>query len=415
MRSLSETGGVSLAVALGESGGESFAALQAMARSERVPDRIAATAGLRRLAIHDSAAGEILTKLLSDEDRRVRNRSARVLGELGASSEAAVEVLTDWLQTGELDEQRLALQVLGSFGPSAAVSIKKVVSCLDNPRLADDAASTLGRMAPSSLSELASRLGHEATRPQAIRALGVAGAEARDVAPALVELLRLGDQLVACETAAALWRMGVESQKAFDVLMDGCGGSALEALAFPPLDRTPPREEILAGFRLAKVRAQCIRAAIRMGPRMVPALISGLEEKDVMVRRSACRALATAARDLDTAVEGLLRAARDPDEQVRSYAAHGLRTVGVTCDDRLEVEVWSAIEAEASEGVKVALIGALGRSGCGSNVTISRLESMLDAESGPIRKEALNVLVALQAGARVRIERQNRAGVDPTP
>ncbi len=173
---------------LGVAARQAAPALLKLLDDASVPVRLSAAAALLRIAPKDGVALDVLSKALGSDNPAVRRRAARAAGLAGTSAAPLADKLAALLADSDELTRLAALQAVGTLGPSAAGAMNAVVTLLDDPQTAPDAADALGRMGPAARpaqKRLAKMLTSETVTLQwaAVRAMSQIGGD--DAAPAV--------------------------------------------------------------------------------------------------------------------------------------------------------------------------------------------------------------------------------------
>ena len=166
---------------------------------------------LRRLRAATPSAG---TPISTSEFRLC----ADAIAKMGTSDDLAAEQLAKWLGHSNRWFRILAAESLKEMGPAAAPAIPALISTLENEdsELVVHSVAALGRTGPAAKAAVFPLVGLlESPREAAtaIRALGHIGPDARAAEPFLQEILDEGPPERRVETAAALCRIGSQSNR----------------------------------------------------------------------------------------------------------------------------------------------------------------------------------------------------------
>lgn len=312
--------------------------------------RLEAAEGLRDLYCADDSVFEVFVQAARDSDESLRRRVALAFW-LGATdrhtplsqveTEPGVAVLIDLLQDRSKEVRNYALRAVSSVGAPAKAAAPAVLSLLHDE---DDE-----------------------VRVNASLALAGIGAGTEAVLPLLVETLATGDRLKRKAAAFALRRIGADAKAALPALIKGLqdhekrvrsrcadtlgligadvGEDALLALIAAESDEDQEvrsavkrAQEALGKERVDAARARVARYKARdayplfgFKPEEIPGLTFMLRDPNPDVRAYAATALGhLGARE---AVPDLKRLLEDEDEDVQRRAARTLKMMGVVADD----------------------------------------------------------------------------------
>jgi HEAT repeat protein len=120
--------------------------------------------------------GELVAGLRG-QDPMARRRSILALAELGAGSSAAVAALAEALADADGRVRFMAAAALGRIGPAAEVAVPALLAALDDVAAGDTAAESLVRIGKAAV-------------------------------PALLEMMRTGDENARVQAATTLARIG---------------------------------------------------------------------------------------------------------------------------------------------------------------------------------------------------------------
>ncbi len=138
-----------------------------------------------------------LSAALSDEDWSVRHEAAEALGEIGPDSRVAVRELSKLLSDSDARMRLTVAQALGKIGPDARLAVPALIALLTDAdwRVGRVAAEALGQIGPDAreaipaLIRLITETGYGGVRNDAAGALGRIGPDAREAIPELTQLL----------------------------------------------------------------------------------------------------------------------------------------------------------------------------------------------------------------------------------
>jgi HEAT repeat protein len=192
-----------------------------------------------------------LAKQLKSSEVDQRRQAARGLFEMGAEAKEALPVLVSALKDQDLFVRRFSAQALGEIGPDAArEAVPALKSRLTDPKkeVVEAAATALGKLGSEGITALTDTVKDKKKdveiRRAGITGLGLAGANAKDAVPVLIEVLKdtsagpagKGKKQPAdtpnlrVEAATALGDIGPDAKDAVPTLEDLAGGKGKSAL-----------------------------------------------------------------------------------------------------------------------------------------------------------------------------------------
>jgi HEAT repeat protein len=188
-------------------------------------------------------AGELadLTRQLKSQDVDERRAAAKSLFEMGADAKPAVPDLVQALKDRDLFVRRFSAQAIGEVGADAREAVPALKSSLSDTKkeVVEAAATALGKLGSEGITTLTGVVKDKKQnidiRKAAIAALGLAGSNAKDAVPVLIDLLKDSSQAPAgkpkkapamdtpnlrVEAAQALGDIGPDASDAVPFLQD---------------------------------------------------------------------------------------------------------------------------------------------------------------------------------------------------
>src|SRR5579885_3215278 len=205
-----------------------------------------------------------LTGQLSSSDCRVRQRSARQLGDLGLAARQAVPDLAKALHDTSPKVGSTAARALASIGVPA---VPALIEALKDQRTKNHA--------------------------QIANALAWIGPPAKEAVPVLTDLLKTHWDPARIEALIALGEIGPESQAALPVIV--------RMLADPD----------------AKIRDQAQLTLKQIGPSAIPVLKEALRDRSLTLRLWTMRAIAKFGPDAKETIPNLCDALKEADPRLR--------------------------------------------------------------------------------------------------
>jgi len=239
-------------------------------------------------------------------------------------------------------EIRIAsLNALAKVGTAAAEAVPALIAALKDPELYDerDAAEALANIGPAALPALAAALiadGDQYISRIATEALRMIGPAAGEAVPAILALFKevsvpnFGTQTAA---AIALGEIGAAAVPALiaglkdpDLYVRRAAAQALGMKAWPAA--VPALAAALKDPEQLVRRAAAQALGWPMAVEAVPALIASLEDPDLYVRRAAAQALGNIGPAAMEGLSALSTALEDPDLGMRETTAEAIRKIG---------------------------------------------------------------------------------------
>lgn len=325
-------------------------ALQPLLRDENKYVRLGAAEGLRDLYATDDAVFGVFAEAARDSDESLRRRAALAFW-LGATDRHAplsqvetqqgVAVLIHLLQDHSKEVLNYALRAVSSVGSNAKAAAPAVLVLLhdDDEEMRFNAALAIASLGTGSQAALpildeALATGDRLKRKAAAFALRRMGPEAKPAMPTLLKGLKDHEKRVRSRCADTLGLMGTDvDDVAIFALLDAEGDEdhevrsavqrALGAIGKEHLDA--------ARARAAAHKARDSYPLFGFKPEEIPGLIFMLRDPNPNIRAYAATALGhLGAREAIPDLSALLS---DEDEDVRRRAAHTLQIMGVAVDD----------------------------------------------------------------------------------
>ncbi|MBI1915269.1 MAG: sigma-70 family RNA polymerase sigma factor [Planctomycetes bacterium] len=277
-------------------------------------------------------AVEALTACLRDRVGYVRSEAATALGRIGPRAKGAVAALCEALQDPDEGVRRVAAEALGRIGPDAVVAVRALLTT-SNDRHAlvpETACDAIGRIGPTSVPVLTKALKDQLAhvRLGAARALGQFGPGARVAVGSLVVALKDPAAHVRAAAAEALGRIGPEARTALPALIEAVGDKYRGA-----------RREAL--FALGRIEPT--------GKGVFPVLLAALRDEETGVRHAATVTLGRVGSGAREAVPALQKALQDRDGYVRLAAATSLWRIDPECKETLLPILVELLEHEEAE------------------------------------------------------------------
>ncbi|MCB9736424.1 MAG: HEAT repeat domain-containing protein [Deltaproteobacteria bacterium] len=354
---------------------------------------------------------------LKDEVVAVRRAAAGALKALGSDGAPFGDALVGALGDADAEVRRTAHEALVALGKDGYDAL---IAGLDAP--ADRAAVTVlpifWELGKPALVPLEEALGHVSTRIRvnAVHALGAMKEHgAAKLEEALREQLATPEQELRRAALLAIFRLTVDAPEAPNVLpevalpLEGFDLEPLDEAALKAskraLDEALLRALVSDGRR--RVRENAARALGVLGDVSLE-LALRLKDEDVLVRRAAATAIASAGGEAKSVAPSLVAALGDRDEAVRETALGTLVALGKDAFDALILGLDTSPDRAA--GTTLRAIDALGEK------ALPVLEEALDHVSTHVRLNALHALGMLhERGAKKLLAKIEAAVKDPLP
>jgi HEAT repeat protein len=181
-----------------------------------------------------------LAQQLKSPEVEVRRTAAKSLFEMGTEAKEAVPNLVQALKDRDLFVRRFSAQALGEVGPDARDAVPALKGSLGDPKkeVVEAAATALGKLGSEGITALTDVVQNKKqdveVRRSAVAALGLAGGNAKDAVPVLIDVLKGSSQGPAgkgkkkgndapnlrVDAATALGDIGPDAKDAAPVLED---------------------------------------------------------------------------------------------------------------------------------------------------------------------------------------------------
>ncbi len=299
------------------------------------------------------AVPRLTKRLAEDKSPKVREAAAFALGEIGRESPdpAVVAKLTAALKDENHLVRRSAAYALGNLGRDAAAAQADLEGAVADPKaeVRQNAAWALGKIGSGGVAGLRKALGDADLLVRRDAAAALAPMAAKDIRPALPELL------AACATNNSEVR-----KAALAALVKVVGPS--DAAAAGPIRQalTDADEEVRrnAALALSNIGGKEARAAL-------PVLRDALRRGDVELRRQAAAAIRNIGLEAHPAVPDLIKALGDADGEVRANAALALGGIGQNAEDAVPALVQLIANAKEIQDTRVEAAVSLSKIGPG--------------------------------------------------
>jgi HEAT repeat protein len=284
--------------AMGQFGKEDASVLCACLKSPKMAVRAYAANTLDSMGRNAVDAVPALTETLNDSDAGLRRTAASALGKIGAPAKSAIPALTLALKDRDKSVREKAVQSLVKMG-SGLDTVSALLEGLKNEdenvvEIAEKALDENNWLTADNVHGLVEVVQASKTKARifAMAALGRIGPDAKEAVTALMDELRDLEASVREAAASALGKIGPHAWKAADGLAKALSDdnpkvqiSAALALRGIGPDGSAAAPKLAASLKIKTLHEASSAALVRMGNRVVPALINGLEEtKDFQER-----------------------------------------------------------------------------------------------------------------------------------
>ena len=156
-----------------------------------------------------------------------------------------------------------------------------------------------------------------------------------------------------------------------------------------------------------RLRERIYEELLDWGTRSVPALVAGLEDSDVRLRRNVALALGAlsggwwtfecgpAKVDVRAALPALVVALRDADSKVRMWTAEVIGSLGAAAA-AAAVPALTRLVGDSDEGARCSACAALGRVGAPAKTALPALRTALSDKSEAVRRQAAVAIQLIQ-------------------
>lgn len=246
-----------------------------------------------------------LIENLGDNHSQVRRSASSALAKIGKD---AIPALRQALESKAGVHRRYAVKALGLIAPRAQAAIPVLAACLEyeSDSVQFELRRIFRQLGPAAIPVLIESLHdkNQVARSNAILILGEIGPKAERSVPALIEMLNGDDKRLRSVVANALAQIGAKARA-----------------AIPALIANLSEDESL--------RYDACKTLISIGQTAVPPLILAAESNNPKVRLEVIYALGRIKHDAKGKTELLIKALRDPDQEVRRFAATAMSSLGV--------------------------------------------------------------------------------------
>ena len=373
-----------------------------------------------------------LTRLLGDEEARVRRRAALAVGRVGLRD--GISPLVALLSDADPEVRQMAAFALGLIGDRAAVQPLTSALADQSPLMQGSAAEALGLIGDPSAADAIGRLAQQIVQSGALGALPPADEDARRDTPAaafrlaLSALVRLkafeplrsavldaaGAPLVRWwPVAFALQRIGNPGALAALRVLARDAQPYTQAFAVKGLGELKDRASLamllpLVGSAQKNVAIEAVRALGKIGdPSAAPALLKLVQtqKSDAHLRLEAVQALGSI--HADGVFDTLLDSLTDPNPSIRAAAFHA----AAAFDPDAFITVLSGIDPDPSWNVRSALASALAL--LKPEAALPRLTMMLGDSDQRVVPAVLDALITLHAPSAPAILLERLKADDP--
>jgi HEAT repeat protein len=354
----------------------------------------------------------VLEKALKIDNAQVRTSAAIALGDIAAQAKGAVPALIDVLEDRDPGVRWAAADALGRIGGDAEVAVAALAQGLRDPAIRTICADALGGVGSSSRGAVP--LLRDALKDHdpsyrwsaAVALTRIDSKAAKAAMPLFIEKLKSGDPRARWDAMLYVGNMGLDAKEAAPAVLelvkngDAVAATKLAAIAGPEATQALPLLlQVLADdWDTSENIAQ-------VGPAAVPELLKMIEKKDAKNRPLAIKALGLIGAKSREVVPHLILLLSHSDADLRNAAASALGGIEprpkesvpaltkILKDEDVSVRIASAwaliaVEGFLSDPVKDAMMVLLKH----EDATTRRDAAAVLAESGAEGKSALPLL-----------------------
>ena len=369
----------------------------------RVKQRVAEVLG--KLGRAEPEVIHALLKALRDDDSWVKQKAAEALGKLGSSEPEVIHALLKALRDDDRGVRWRAAEALGKLGSTESEVIQALLKALGDEdsavrERAAEALGNLGHAEPEVIQALLKALGDEdsAVREGAAETLGNLGHAEPEVIQALLNALRDVTLRVRKITVEVLGNLGCTDPEVIQAFLNALRdenfwvrqhvAEVLGELGCADLDVI---QTLLNGLKDEDiwVRQHAAEALSKLNctdPEVIQAILNVLKDKDSWVRERAVKVLGELGCAVPEVIQALLKALRYGDSAVRERAAWALGNLGRA--DHEVVQAFLKALRDKNFWVRQYAAEALGKLGCADTGVIQALLKMLRDGNSAVRERA---------------------------
>jgi HEAT repeat protein len=380
--------------------------------------RLRAAKAVALIGEEPAALVPTLQDALQSPSAPVRKAAAQALGDVGAVAKPAVPALIEALHDPDGNVRWTTAEALGRIGGDAEAAVPTLAEALRDPALRTMAADALGGIGPAARGAVP--LLHDALKDTdtayrwtaAVALTRIDSKSAKVALPLLIEKLKSSDGRARWDAMMFVSPMGLDAREAAPAVLqmvkdgDGVAATVLASIAGPDaVEAVPLLVQVLSeDWDTSDSIAQ-------VGPAAVPELVKALKKKEgnhaLIVK--ALGLIAPKAKEL---IPTLLEAVKDPDKAVRAAAVNAL--AGIEPKVQEAVPALTAALKDEDTGVRLAAVQALiAIRGPEAKEPIAALAELLAHTEASTRRDAASALADLGIAAKETLPALTRLLKDP--
>ncbi|MCP4716639.1 MAG: HEAT repeat domain-containing protein [Deltaproteobacteria bacterium] len=290
---------------------------------------------MQKYGSNPNGAVPALVEGLKSNEASIRRNAAFALGEIGPDAAPAIDTLAGALKNDPDSEvRRNAAFALGEIGPAAIQVLLGILSKKDS-RMRRDGASALVRIGSPAVAHLINALRHKdpIVRRNAADILGRIGPKAKTAIPALEKELENPDKAFCWTVKQALRKIKkvtvenlIDCLNDKDVIIRNNATKALGDLGPNAISAIPALVSCLDDAK-TEVRKNASFALAKIGEPAIPALIEALKSENAQTRKNATFSLGEMGATAQLALPALKRLLHDNNSKVRWCADNAIKNI----------------------------------------------------------------------------------------
>lgn len=366
-----------------------------------VRNRTAFILGKIGAAAHDAIPN--LIELLADDDS-VRGIAAEAILRIGPREEA-LETLIPHLESEDPEVRGMVALTVSKIRNAAGRALSKIRELLDdeNPRMRRDAVMAIGNFGSEAYQCIAAvkvRLEDEdqQVRRSAVYALSEISSDSTDVLPHLTTALDDEDPGVRSAAAVAIGHFGPAATDLVPKLIRLLDDNSTQLSAAGALGSIGPGaasagSSLIACAKNSKnfvVISECWQALAKIGAPAIPTVIAALDDQEQQIRNNAIVLAGKSGARAKAAVPKLIQLLDHTDSEVRAIAAEAIGRIGADPKGAVP-KLIACLDDEVAE-VRANAAAALARFGPDAKTALPLLRNLLDDWNANARREAARAI-----------------------